>query len=162
LQAPARRATGRRSIEETLVLLSISLTTAAALALLHVWLSVRVSQVRRAAKVDIGDGGNIALLRRIRAHANFVENAPFLMALLIPMELVGVNLWFLWGAAITFIVARLLHPFGLDRGGAHWMRAAGTGLSLLVLTALAVWAVVTSYSRMSAAGPRHDGTSIRA
>lgn len=142
--------------------LSISLTTAAALALLHVWLSVRVSQVRRAAKVDVGDGGNLALLRRIRAHANFVENGPFLLGLLIPMELVGANPMFLWGAAIIFVIARLLHPFGLDRGGADWMRGVGTGLSLLVLTALAVWAVVTSYGRMSGAGPRMDGTSIRA
>jgi uncharacterized protein len=145
------------------VLLSISLTTAAALALIHVWLSVRVSQVRRAAKVEVGDGGNVQLLRRIRAHANFVENAPFLLLLLIPMELVGANPMFLWAAAILFIVARLLHPFGMDKGGVNWMRAGGTAISLLVLSALAVWAVVTSYSRMSAANaPRHDGTSIRA
>ena len=147
---------------ECAVLLSISLTTAAALALLLIWLSVRVSMARRALKIDVGDGGNPAMLRRIRAHGNFVENAPFLMALLIPMELVGANPMFLWAAAITFIVARLLHPFGLDRGGVNWMRAAGTGLTLLVLAALAVWAVVTSYGRMSNAGPRHDGTSIRA
>lgn len=144
------------------MLLSISLTTAAALALLHVWLSLRVSQVRRALRVSVGDGGDERLLRRIRAHANFVENAPFLIGLLIPMELTGASPLFLWAAAIVFIVARLLHPFGMDRGGANWMRAAGTGLSLLVLTALAVWAAVTSYGRMGAAGPRQDGTSIRA
>jgi uncharacterized protein len=144
------------------LLLPVSLTTAAALAFLHIWLSMRVSQVRRAVKVAVGDGGNELLIRRMRAHANFVENAPFLLGLLILMELAGANNMFLWAAAIAFILARLIHPFGMDRGGANWMRMIGIGGSLIAIGALAIWAVVLSYSRLSAPVTRHDGTTIQA
>lgn len=154
----------RRSLfrlEDHALLLPVSLTTAAALALIHIWLSMRVSQVRRAAKIGVGDGGNEMLLRRMRAHANFTENAPFLLGLLILMELAGASTMFLWAAAIVFIVARLLHPFGMDRKGANWMRIAGIGGSLIAIAALAIWAVALSYGRLSAPAPRYDGTTIK-
>ncbi|MGZ9080482.1 MAG: MAPEG family protein, partial [Burkholderiales bacterium] len=48
-------------------------------ALLGLWLlvlSLRVVQQRRAARVSLGDGGNTALQRAIRAQGNFVEYVP--------------------------------------------------------------------------------------
>ena len=107
------------------MILPISLTIAGAAAILHVWLSLRVSRGRRTLDIGVGDGGNEALLRRIRAHGNFAENVPLFLILLALIEFAtGGNLW-LWGAAILFILARLLHVFGLDRPGANWMRVTG-------------------------------------
>ena len=71
------------------MILPITLTIAGAAAILHIWLAVRVSRARRQLKVSVGDGGNEALLRRIRAHGNYVENMPFFLILLGLVELAG-------------------------------------------------------------------------
>ncbi len=54
------------------------------------WLSVRVSQVRRAQQILHGDGGSPALLKRMRAHSNYGENLPVFLILLVLLELAGV------------------------------------------------------------------------
>ncbi len=41
------------------------------------------------AGVGSGDGGNEALIRRMRAHANYGENAPIVLILLALLELAG-------------------------------------------------------------------------
>src|SRR3546814_16895235 len=103
----------------------ITLTIAGAAALLNVGLGFRVSQMRRLHKVSIGHGGKSVIATRMRAHANFVEYTPFFLILLGLVEMArGSELW-LWSAAILFIVARLLHPFGLARPNRMWMRTAG-------------------------------------
>jgi len=60
----------------------ITLATAAAAVALNIWLGARVVRSRRDHGVRIGDGGNEAVLRRMRAQANFIENAPFFLILL--------------------------------------------------------------------------------
>ncbi|MEY4268906.1 MAG: hypothetical protein RLZZ58_122, partial [Pseudomonadota bacterium] len=78
--------------------LPISLTIAAAAALINIWLSIRVGQVRTKEKVFVGDGGNDAVVRRMRAHSNFVENTPFVLMLIVLLELAcGQSVW-LWAA----------------------------------------------------------------
>ena len=59
----------------------------AACALLNIWLGRRVGRMRVAHKVSIGDGGNEALIARMRAQANFVEYTPFFLILLGLIEL---------------------------------------------------------------------------
>ncbi|MBK5265100.1 MAG: MAPEG family protein, partial [Alphaproteobacteria bacterium] len=46
------------------MLLPITLTFAAATALLSIWLGIRTVRLRTAHKILHGDGGNVALLRR--------------------------------------------------------------------------------------------------
>ena len=127
------------------MILPITLTIAGAAAILHVWLSLRVSRLRRPLKIGVGDGGNEVLLRRIRAHGNFAENTPLFLILLALLEFAtGDNLW-LWGAAILFILARLLHVFGMDRPGANWMRVGGVSISWAVLLGLGFYAILIAY-----------------
>ena len=127
------------------MILPITLTIAGAAAILHVWLSLRVSQLRRPLKVGVGDGGNEVLLRRIRAHGNFAENVPIFLILLGLLEFAtGGDLW-LWGAAILFILARLLHVFGMDRPGANWMRVTGVAISWTAILALGLYAILIAY-----------------
>ena len=91
------------------MILPITLTVAGAAAILQVWLSLRVSTLRRPLKIGVGDGGNEVLLRRMRAHGNFAENMPIFLVLLGFVELaVGSTLW-LWGAGIVFVLARIAH-----------------------------------------------------
>jgi uncharacterized membrane protein YecN with MAPEG domain len=53
------------------------------LTLIFLWLSFRVIRYRRAERIPLGSGGNAALERAIRAHANFAENVPFAVLQLI-------------------------------------------------------------------------------
>ena len=127
------------------MILPITLTIAGAAAILHVWLSLRVSRLRRPLDIGVGDGGNEVLLRRIRAHGNFAENVPLFLILLTLLEFAkGGSLW-LWGAAILFILARLLHVFGMDRPGANWMRVTGVSISWLAILALGLYAILIAY-----------------
>ncbi|MDQ4087004.1 MAG: MAPEG family protein [Pseudomonadota bacterium] len=127
------------------MILPITLTFAGAAAILHIWLSIRVSRLRRPLKIGVGDGGNEVLARRMRAHGNFAENVPIFLVLLGFLELAtGGNLW-LWGAAILFILARIAHAFGMDRPGANPLRVAGISLSWAILLGLGVYAILVAY-----------------
>ena len=127
------------------MILPITLTIAGAAAILHIWLAVRVSRARRQLKVSVGDGGNEALLRRIRAHGNYVENMPFFLILLGLVELAGGDPRILWGIAIAFVLARITHAFGMDRPSSSGLRVIGMVTSTLLLLGLAGWALSYAY-----------------
>jgi uncharacterized membrane protein YecN with MAPEG domain len=133
------------------MILPITLTIAAAAAILLIWLAARVSRLRRPLKIGLGDGGNEALLRRIRAHANYAENMPIFLILLGLLELSGGDRWILWGAAIAFILARLAHAFGMDSPSRLRLRVAGMLVSTLVIVGLAGWALSFAYRDAGAA-----------
>jgi len=126
--------------------LTITLTTAGAAALLNLWLGARVSQLRIRAKVSIGDGGNPAVATRMRAHANFAEYTPIFLILLGLVELArGTQTW-LWGVGILFVLGRLMHPFGMDRPAPNALRMGGTLLTWLTMLGLAAYALVIPYT----------------
>ena len=107
--------------------------------MINLWLGVRVGQVRQKERTWIGDAGSEPLIRRMRAQANFVENAPFVLALVALIELcAGTSLWLAIPAGL-FVVARIVHPFGMD--GSAPARMIGAGTTMLVLLVLAIWAV---------------------
>src|SRR3546814_7411888 len=82
--------------------------------LLNIWLAMRVGRVRSKEQVFVGDGGNEPLIRRMRAHSNYVENTAFMLILLILVELgTGSSIW-LWGAGALYLVGRVLHALGMD------------------------------------------------
>ncbi|HZG07426.1 MAG TPA: MAPEG family protein [Allosphingosinicella sp.] len=125
--------------------LPITLTIAAAAALINIWLATRVSRLRFRDKVSVGDGGNERLTSRMRAHANFVEYTPFFLILLALVELSAGSSTWLWVAAIVFILARLAHPFGMERRAPNLMRAGGAVVTWLMLLGLALYALAIPY-----------------
>jgi len=127
------------------MILPITLTIAGAAALLNIWLSLRVSHLRRLHKVSIGDGGHEGVRTRMRAHANFAEATPIFLILLGLIELAkGSPLW-LWLAGILFILARLAHPFGMDRPAPNALRMGSVLVTWLVLLALGAYAIALPY-----------------
>jgi uncharacterized protein len=127
------------------MILPITLTLAGAAAILHIWLAGRVSRLRALHKVSIGDGGNEALVRRMRAHANYGENMPLVLILIGLIELAGGDARILWAAGILFILSRILHAFGMDRGSPSRLRAVGMIGNTIVLLGLAGWALSFAY-----------------
>jgi uncharacterized protein len=127
------------------MVLPITLTMAAAAALVHLWLAIRCSMVRIKDKVLIGDGGNATMLARMRAHANFTENTPIFLILLGLNELADGSGRWLWIAGIIFIAARISHALGMDRDRPNVLRAGGMFLTTGVLIVLAASAIRLAY-----------------
>jgi uncharacterized protein len=130
-----------------IIILPIALTAAAAAALINFWLGFRVGQVRTREKVSVGDGGNEAVIRRMRAHANFVEYAPFVVILIALIELAtGTSTW-LWIVMALFMIGRILHAFGMD----GWLpgRMIGTIVTMLTMVGLGLFG---AYVAQSSAG----------
>ncbi len=127
-----------------MIILPISLTIAAGAALLNIWLTIRVGRVRGQEKVSIGDGGSEPLIRRMRAHSNFVENTAFVLILLALIELgTGSSIW-LWAVGALYLVGRILHAIGMD--GMMWGRMAGTIVTMLTQFGLAGFAIYSVYA----------------
>jgi uncharacterized membrane protein YecN with MAPEG domain len=124
------------------MILPVTLSAAAAAAVLAVWLMLRVGKVRISQKVSIGDGGNEHVIRRMRAHANFVESAPFVLALIGVIELAGKGSPWLAYVAGAYFIARILHAFGMEPDGFEKGRVIGTITTLLTLLGLAIVAVL--------------------
>ena len=120
----------------------VTLAAAAALGLLNMWLGWRVGQFRGKLKVSVGDGGHEPLLRRMRAQANFIENAPFVLILLGALELSGANGTGLALIAAIFILARISHAIGMDSAENRRWRMLGMMGTMLTTLGLALWAIV--------------------
>ncbi|TPG51783.1 MAPEG family protein [Sphingomonas glacialis] len=121
----------------------IALVTAGAAAILNLWLAMRTGAIRRQTKISVGDGGNEALIRRMRAHANFIESAPFIVILIALIEFTtGTSLW-LWVASALFLLARVAHPLGMD--GVRIGREAGTLVTFALLLGLGGYAATLPF-----------------
>lgn len=129
-----------------MVTLPVTLTISAGAAFVNIWLMVRCGQARTKESVSVGDGGNEFVIRRMRAHANFVESAPFVLILIAALELtVGTNNW-LWSLGILYIVGRLAHGLGMDGGSLGKGRMVGTLITFVTLLGLAGWALWRVYA----------------
>ncbi len=109
------------------------------LTMLLLYLSVRVIGVRKSAKVEIGDGADKQLLRRIRVHANFVEYTPYALILIGLLESLKAPGMMLHALGATLLAGRVLHAYALSQTPHILpMRVAGMALTFGVLAVAAV------------------------
>ena len=102
-------------------------------------LSARVVLLRRVLKVGIGDGGDKALAKAIRAQANAIEYIPICVLLLFLVETNGLATMTAHAYGATLILGRVLHALGLSRSaGVSFGRYWGTLLTWLVMLGLSV------------------------
>ena len=121
----------------------ITLVAAGGAAVINFWLAMRTGNARRSAKVSIGDGGDIGLITRMRAHANFIEYTPIVLILIAAIELSqGTTTW-LWAVASLYLLGRVAHALGMD--GLPLGRMIGTIISLFTMTGLGIYAVVVPF-----------------
>ena len=126
--------------------MQISLISVALAALIASWLGARCGAVRAKEKITHGDGGNPLMMKRMRAQSNFVEYAPFALALIIVLDLAGQDGLTLTLTALAFMLGRVLHAIGMDADQAAWPRMVGMLLTLPLLLAWAIWALLLAFN----------------
>ena len=116
--------------------------------LLLLALAMRVVGHRRSQQIGLGDGGDRTLERKVRVHANFVENVPIALLMLGLLELSALDARLLWAFGGALLFGRLLHAHGLSRtSGYSAGRFYGTVLTWCVLVGEAIAGLVLYATR---------------
>ena len=129
------------------MILPVTLCAAAAAAIINIWLSVRVGQMRVKHKVSIGDDAGGPLTARMRAQLNFVDNTAFVLILIAAIELAGRGgQWLAW-VSMAYMLGRIAHGIGMDGGTLGKGRSVGTAITMLTQLGLAIVAVLIALGR---------------
>ena len=108
--------------------------------ILHIVLMLQIGQQRVKSKISLGDGGDKALIGKIRAQGNFVENAPMLLIALITMASLSASPIALHIVGAVFTVGRVLHAHGITRPDNNGIgRTIGAMTALLTILGSAVY-----------------------
>jgi len=121
---------------------------AALLALVYVALSVRTLRLRRRLRIPVGDGGDPAMLRAMRVHANFAEYVPLSLMLVFFVEAGGAPSPLVHGLALSLLAGRCAHAYGVSQTTENFRwRVAGmvmTFAALLIAAAYLLWRQVSN------------------
>ncbi|MEN9684180.1 MAG: hypothetical protein RLZZ427_1931 [Pseudomonadota bacterium] len=130
------------------MLLPTTLCLAAAAAIINFWLALRCGQVRAKEGISIGTGGSDLMERRMRAQLNFVENTPWVLALIAVIELAGKGGQWLPVVGGIYMLGRVAHGIGMDGASFAKGRSFGTITTMLSQLGLAIVAVLIATGRM--------------
>ena len=119
----------------------ISLFFGALLALIQVPMTLAVGLRRRALRVSFLDGGDDALLRRIRAHANFTETVPIAILSMAAAEVFGVADLVLWVGGSILLFGRLVHYWLVLTTDSGAIRFVAMLLTLVPMTVFSILAL---------------------
>ena len=117
--------------------MKITALYAALLAVLFLVLTIRTLNYRRTHKVEIGDGGDKQLLRRIRVHSNFAEYVPMALLLIGFAESLGLSATAVHGLGLLLLAGRIVHAYGLSQTPHILPMRAGGMVATLAAIALA-------------------------
>jgi len=127
--------------------ITITALYAGLLALLVLFLALRIPPLRMKKRVGLGDGGDSQLRRAIRMHGNAVEYIPLGLILLMVLETSGASLWILHAVGGSLLLGRILHAIGLARseGSSVW-RGAGMLLTVFSILGAALYCLLIAVS----------------
>ena len=131
-------------MDGTTIFLPVTLSAAAAAALINLWLAIRIGQIRGSTSIVHGDDAGGPLTRRMRAQLNFVENTGFVLILIAASELAGKAGQWLAIVAAVYMLGRIAHGIGMDGEAATLPRKLGTVVTLLTLLGLAIAATLVA------------------
>jgi hypothetical protein len=113
------------------------------LALLYIFLAIRVSAMRGTARAMIGSGDNPRLERAIRAHGNCGEYVPFALLLLGFMEVQRNSSYLLHALCLLLVAGRLIHAYGISQTNEKMpLRVTGTLMTQAVFIIAAVILII--------------------
>lgn len=125
--------------------LPVTALTAAICALMMIFLMFKVIGQRVATETSFGAGTDAKMLMVRGCHSNLAENAPIAILLLALLEMTGAHHWTLTGLAALFLIARVLHVYGMyqhHNNGNLRFRQAGVVGTALSIVAMALWTLV--------------------
>ncbi len=95
-------------------------------------LGMLVVRARVKTETGIGDGGNPAMARPLRAHANNTEYTPMALLLMWALMPLGGSVWVIHAIGVPLTLGRLFHGIGLSRNeGPSALRLIGMVLTFL-------------------------------
>jgi uncharacterized membrane protein YecN with MAPEG domain len=113
---------------------------AALLGLFFIALSIRTLRLRRQLRIAVGDGGNPAMLRAMRVHANFAEYVPLGLILLHFVEAQGAQAMLLHGLCLCLLLGRVAHAFGVSQTAENFsFRVTGMALTFTTIFFSSAW-----------------------
>lgn len=128
---------------------SLTAAYAAILALIFVGLSVRTLLRRRRVGVGVGDGGDAALQKAARAHANFAEYTPLSLFLIYLLEVVSGSILMVHVYGVVLLAGRTLHAYGVSQVEENYrFRVAGMACTFVVLVGTSLgllWSVTPQF-----------------
>jgi uncharacterized protein len=118
---------------------------AALLALFYLALAINVIRTRGSAGVSLGDGGDLLLQRRIRAHGNFAEYVPIALILMVLAEIAGTATVLIHGLGLALVVGRAMHAFAMSSLTIRPVaRVGGMVLTFAVIASAAITCLVAA------------------
>lgn len=114
-------------------------------AIFLIYVSMRVGQARIKNKVNLGDGGNDAMIRAIRTQGNYVEYAPAALLGLFALAQLGASATIIHVLGATFLAARVAHLLGLGLDVWPAGRFVGTLGTMLTLLATGVLLILKAF-----------------
>ena len=106
--------------------------------LLNIVLMLRVGRGRLGKGINLGDGGDADMTARIRAHGNYIENAPLMLIGLLAVAFMNGSPIMLHVLGAAYLIGRVLHALGMA-GTMGQGRLIGTVLSLLVYLVMGLY-----------------------
>jgi len=79
----------------------------------------------------VGDGGDPAFAKIVRAHGNAAEYIPGMLIALGALAAMGAPALLIHGIGLPFTLARVAHGYGMPVRGVSRMRQVGAGVSML-------------------------------
>ena len=106
--------------------------------LLNIVLMLRVGRGRLGKGINLGDGGDADMTARIRAHGNYIENAPLMLIGLLAVAFMNGSPILLHVLGAAYLIGRVLHALAMA-GTMGQGRLIGTVLSLLVYLVMGLY-----------------------
>ena len=94
-------------------------------------LGVNISRLRVVNKVANGDGNCRPLMKAIRAHGNGVEHTSIYAMAVLALTLLGLDSLWLAVFVLSFVIARILHAYGMLTSQ-FLARRIGAGVTFLL------------------------------
>ncbi len=93
---------------------TITLLYATLVGIVGLILQSMIGPLRGRHNVSLDDGGRKDLTEAIRRHANWAENAPYILLMMALIEINGASPGLMHGLGLLFLLSRILHPIGID------------------------------------------------
>ena len=123
-------------------ILSVTPIYIALLGLLFLPFTMRVGLYRVKNEINLGDGQDEELIKRIRGQGNFIETVPLAVVLLLLMEVLGAGTIWLHTLGTLLVGGRMLHYLGITGLGHFACRPIGMFATLSVYLVTSIWILV--------------------